>query len=93
MHAFLQALIIVGNLADVSSTVVATNRPGVVELNPLMPNRGTMIAVKGGQTAAEMLIVQRLWSTGHKTGAVIAALAITGANGFVAAHNLQQGRH
>jgi hypothetical protein len=82
----LLASIVAGNVADIASTRIALGSGNAVEGNPLM--RGSRLyVVKGAGTAFEVYMVHRMWSTGHKRSAIITTIALTAANGFIAAHN------
>jgi len=89
--SWLLPLIVAANMADPVSTHIALSRPGTYEANPLLPNQAAMWSLKAGASAVEIYGVHRAWTTGHKRAAVVTTLIIVAANGWVAAHNLQQG--
>jgi hypothetical protein len=75
---------------DAYSTIVGVNR-GAVESNGLMKsiagNPAPVIAVKGGVTAASILVAERLWKKHRRVAAIVTMVATNGLMAAVAAHN------
>ena len=75
---------------DAHSTYSAIDRGGV-EVNPLMKNvvgnKGTMLAVKAGVAASVIVLAERMWKRGSRTGAVVVMLIANGVTAAVVASN------
>lgn len=81
-YAALQAL-------DAASTFKALEN-GAVEANPLLKNvasnRGAMLAVKAGTTAATLYLTERLWKK-NRTAAIALMVCANSAYAAIVAHN------
>jgi hypothetical protein len=66
-------------------------RNGGVEANPLMRNfagnPAAVFAVKGGVTAASILVCERLWKQNRRTAAIMTMIATNGLMAAVVARN------
>ena len=75
---------------DMHSTLQATSR-GAHEANPVMQgvvnNKGAMLAVKAGVAAGTILISERLWKKGNRTGAIVSMIIANSVTAIVVAHN------
>lgn len=85
-YAALQAL-------DAASTFRALDN-GAVEANPLLKgvasNRGAMLAVKAGTTAATLYLTERLWKK-NRTAAIALMVCANSAYAAIVAHNYRVG--
>jgi hypothetical protein len=83
MQAALQAL-------DVRSTFSAISL-GAHEANPVMQplakNQAGMMAVKAGIAAATIVMSEKMWRGGNRTGAIVSMIAANGVTAMVVAHN------
>lgn len=77
---------------DIASTKLALRNPHLVESNPLMRSSVGLFALKGGLAACQLVVVHRMWTSGHKRAAVITALGVTTAYGVIGSHNLRVGK-
>ena len=77
---------------DVHSTYSAIDK-GAHEANPLMKgvvgNKGAMIAVKAGVAASTILLAEKMWRRGNRTGAIATMLIVNGVTAAVVANNYQ----
>jgi hypothetical protein len=75
---------------DIHSTYSAINK-GAHEANPLMKgvvdNKGAMLAVKAGVTAGSILLAEKMWKKGNRTGAVATMLVMNSITAVVVANN------
>ena len=70
---------------------MALLRAGSVEGNVVMRGHVGTIA-KVAVTGLELFTVKQLWQHGHKRTALVTAIAVTGAYGFIGARNLRVGQ-
>jgi hypothetical protein len=75
---------------DIHSTYSAINK-GAHEANPLMKgvveNPGAMLAVKAGVAAGSILLAEKMWKKGNRTGAVATMLVLNSITAVVVANN------
>lgn len=75
---------------DAHSTYSALNK-GAHEANPLMKgvvgNKGAMMAVKAGVAASTIVLAERMWKRGNRTGAIATMLIVNGVTAAVVANN------
>lgn len=75
---------------DVHSTYSAINK-GAREANPLMQgvvdNKGAMMAVKAGVAASTILLAEKMWKRGNRTGAIATMLVVNSVTALVVANN------
>lgn len=86
------AALIGGNAGDAASTVLALQNPNAHEANPIFgahPSTGKVLAIKGGVTLAEWLLMRRLAKQHPKLANGLSA-AIGGTMGAIAASNLSK---
>jgi hypothetical protein len=75
---------------DFHSTYSAINK-GAHEANPMMKgvvdNKGAMLAVKAGVAAGSILLAEKMWKKGNRTGAVATMLVLNSITAVVVANN------
>jgi len=75
---------------DIHSTYAAINK-GAHEANPLMKgvvdNKGAMLAVKAGVAAGSILLAEKMWKKGNRTGAVATMLVLNTVTALVVTNN------
>jgi hypothetical protein len=85
--------IVLGNVADIVSTEIALQRPGLREGNPVLGQSATQrIAVKAAGTAVQVWIVRKLDRSGHPKLARVVGYSAGAALTGVAWHNWRAGR-
>lgn len=84
----LHTWLIAANIADIVSTQVALQQPGIVETNPLVRTVG-LYPMKVGATAAEIYLVHKMWASGQRKSAIIATCIIVGINVGLTYNNLR----
>lgn len=78
-----------GQGADLASTLIARQRPGVVEANPFYGNNtGAILAGKIGSAALLTLAIKELEATGHATAAKVLGYGSGAVFGGLAARNM-----
>ena len=91
---FLTVGIVASNAADYLTTRAALRNPRIGETNPfarsLLRREPLGIGLKAGATVGEILVVRRLLTNpGHRRLGIVVAVAVIGANTWLAIHNEQ----
>jgi hypothetical protein len=85
------SMVVAGNVADIVTTRMALSSGNAIEANPIMRGN-TALLLKSAGTALEVLVIHQTWKAGRRKTAIMAAVGLTVANGFIAAHNFHVSR-